>query len=209
MEIKKKLSIDERGLMLFVNKNKKRIEVPESRTQEPAKRIHEIDCGQAGLAKSVQMIQRSHYWPDLMDTIRSTLQNCETCVRNKLNNPSLKHSLQPIQVNEVFSDWHVDFAGPLPETSSGNRYFIIFVDRLTKWVEAFPFVDQTAESAARTFVDKIVCRFGLPKSIHSDQGRQFEYLLFTQICDILGIQKNRSTAYHPQGNGMAERYVRT
>ncbi|KII65853.1 Pro-Pol polyprotein [Thelohanellus kitauei] len=68
---------------------------------------------------------------------------------------------------------------------------------------------QTIESTARLLVNKIVCRFGLPVSIHSDLGRQFDLTLFSQLCEILDIRKARSSPYHPKCNGMAERYVKT
>ncbi|KII61836.1 hypothetical protein RF11_05729 [Thelohanellus kitauei] len=115
-----KLSIDERGLMTNCGR--------ESRTMKLDKIIHAIDCPHAGLAKLVIMIHRNYPWPDLIDNVKSTLHDCETWSRNKLNNPCLINTIQLIQVNEAFSEWHVDFASPLPTTSSENRYFIIFVD---------------------------------------------------------------------------------
>ncbi|KII74313.1 Retrovirus-related Pol polyprotein [Thelohanellus kitauei] len=66
-----------------------------------------------------------------------------------------------------------------------------------------------AETAARMLVEKIVFRFGTPRSIHSDQGRQFESILFQHTCELLGIKKSHSSAYHPQGNGIAERAIKT
>ncbi|KII67541.1 Retrovirus-related Pol polyprotein [Thelohanellus kitauei] len=80
---------------------------------------------------------------------------------------------------------------------------------MTKWIEAFAVPDMKAETAAKLVVDKIVCRFCVPISLHSDQGRQFESLLFLYTCEIFGIHKTHSTTYHPQGNGIAERAIRT
>ena len=79
----------------------------------------------------------------------------------------------------------------------------------TKWVEAYALPDETAETVAEALVNDFVSRYGTPVSIHSDQGRNFESTLFQEVCRLLGIRKTRTTAYHPEGNGMVERFKRT
>lgn len=104
----------------------------------------------------------------------------------------------------------LDIMGPLdPPTSHGNRYLLVVVDYLTKWVEAMPMKDQTAETCAQHFVTDFVCRLGIPEQLHSDQGRQFESALFQAMCQLLNIKKSRTTALHPQSDGQTERANRT
>lgn len=74
-----------------------------------------------------------------------------------------------------------DIMGPFPLTPRGNRYSLTVTDYFTKWVEAFTIPDQTALTCASI----IVCRFGCPLSLHSDQGRNFESDLFNQLCQFL------------------------
>ena len=64
-------------------------------------------------------------------------------------------------------------------------------------------------TVARKLVDEMFCRFSPPEQLHSDQGRQFESALVKEICNILGVKKTHTTPYHPQGNGMVERFNRT
>ena len=104
----------------------------------------------------------------------------------------------------------LDILGPLdPPTARGNRYIMVVVDYCTKWVEAMPMVDQTAQTCARHFVEDFVCRLGIPEQLHSDQGRQFESALFQEMCRLLRINKTRTTALHPQSDGQTERANRT
>ena len=103
----------------------------------------------------------------------------------------------------------IDILGPLPVTEAGNKYILIAADYFTKWVEAFSLPNQEARTIADVLVKEFVCRFGVPLSIHSDQGRNFESALFTEICHLMGIKKTRTTPYHPQSDGMVERFNRT
>jgi len=99
--------------------------------------------------------------------------------------------------------------GTLPVTEAGNKYILIVADYFTKWVEAFPMANQEACTVAEILVREVVCRFGVPLLIHSDQGRNFESVLFAEMCRLLGIKKTRTTPYHPQSDGMVERFNRT
>ena len=76
-------------------------------------------------------------------------------------------------------------------------------------MEAFAIPNQEASTVANKLVDEVFMRFGIPTQLHSDQGRQFESHLMTEICKLLGIQKSRTTPYHPQSDGMVERFNRT
>ena len=102
-----------------------------------------------------------------------------------------------------------DLVGPLPESESGNRYILVVADYFTRWVEAFPLPNQEAETVATKLVDEVFLRFSIPEQLHSDQGRQFESHLIKEICKLLRVNKTRTTPYHPQGDGLVERFNRT
>ncbi|GFS57295.1 hypothetical protein TNCV_491841 [Trichonephila clavipes] len=78
------------------------------------------------------------------------------------------------------------------------------IDRFSKWPEAQPLKDITAETVAEAFFSSWVSRFGTPAILTTDRGRQFESSLFKALSKLLGVQKCRTTGYHPQANGMIE-----
>ena len=91
-----------------------------------------------------------------------------------------------------------------PKSHTGNRYGVVFVDYLTKWPEVFATSDQTALTIAKLFVEQIVCRHGVPAQLLSDRGAAFLSRLLMEICELLGVEKLNTTAYHPQTDGLAE-----
>ena len=88
--------------------------------------------------------------------------------------------------------------GPLPETSSGNKYVLTFQDDLSKYVVAVPIVRQDAETVARAFVEKIVLQYGTRQVIQTDQGANFVSEVFRNTCCLLKIKKIQFTAFHPE-----------
>ena len=132
---------------------------------------------------------------------------CVPCQKAKVTRHT-KSLLQKFKSpDQRFDIVHIDIVGPLP-VSSGYKYLFTCVDRFTRWPEAIPMVDMTAESVARAFMIGWIARFGVPSVIVTDQGRQFESALWTDMRRLLGIQRQRTTAYHAQANGMVERLHR-
>ena len=99
--------------------------------------------------------------------------------------------------------------GPHPKTDSGNQYLLIAQDYFTKCPEAFALPDQQAVTVAEVLVNQFFTRFGIPIEMHSDQGRNFESETFQEVCRLLGINKTRTTPYHPQSNGTVGRFNKT
>jgi transposase InsO family protein len=86
---------------------------------------------------------------------------------------------------------------------------LVISDYFTRWTESFPLTNTETTTVAHTFVFQFVCRFGVPKQVHTDQCMQFEFDLFKEICKILHIDKTTTTSYHPQSDGLVERFNRT
>ena len=102
---------------------------------------------------------------------------------------------------------HIDLVGPLPP-SEGFTYLLTCMDRFTRWPEAIPISAITAEVVAQAFVTGWIARFGIPSTIITDCGQQFESELWSILMRLLGTKRSRTTAYHPQSNGMVERFHR-
>lgn len=103
----------------------------------------------------------------------------------------------------------IDIVGPLPRSRRGNRYILTVQCSFTKWAEAYAIPNQRATTCVRVLVKNWICRYGVPDSIHSDQGRNFESQVFEEMCHLLNINKTRSTAYHPEDNGQVENLHKT
>ncbi|KAK3700061.1 hypothetical protein QZH41_004357 [Actinostola sp. cb2023] len=116
-----------------------------------------------------------------------------------------------LELKEVvlFRSWHMalDILGPLPKSDLSNRFLLVVGDyTFTKWTEAYPIPNQEAIAVTGKLVDKFICRFGAPEILHTDQGRKFESKFFKERCRLLGIEKTRMSAYHPEGDGMIDRF---
>ncbi|XP_061436491.1 LOW QUALITY PROTEIN: uncharacterized protein LOC133361583 [Lethenteron reissneri] len=103
----------------------------------------------------------------------------------------------------------IDLQGPFPRSHRGNRYILVAVEYFTRYPVAVAIPDKTALMVARAFVEHYVLKHGIPERVLTDQGSEFEAELFQALCREFGIQKDRTTAYHPQANGMVERMNQT
>jgi hypothetical protein len=91
----------------------------------------------------------------------------------------------------------IDVAGPFPLSDQGNRYLLIAMDYFTKWLEAYAILNQEASTITQALVTNLLCRFGIPRKLHSDQGRNYESRLLQDILQCLEASKTRSTPLHP------------
>ncbi|GBL73802.1 Retrovirus-related Pol polyprotein from transposon 412 [Araneus ventricosus] len=103
----------------------------------------------------------------------------------------------------------LDILAPFPVTKKGNQYVLVLMDYFTKWPEAIPIPDQEASTVAEELVRSWISCYSMPMILHSDQGTHFNSALFTELCKLLGILTTRTTALHPESDGMVERFNRT
>lgn len=154
-----------------------------------------------------KMITQRYLWPYMNKDINNWCRSCIACQKSKIQ----RHTISPpgtFMTAQRFEHLHIDIVGPLP-ISQGKRYLITIIDRCTSWPEIFPVEDITSETVAKTLFEGWITRFGCPLRITTDQGRQFESRIFESLSQFLGIHKIRTTPYHPQSNGMIERFHRT
>ena len=133
-----------------------------------------------------------------------TIKGCQTAKVSRHNTPVYGKFTEP---TERFDHVHIDIVGPLPY-ANGFRYLLTCVDRFTRWPEAIPIVDIRAETVADAFFSGWIARYGTPATITTNRGAQFESKLWDSLCNQFGIIRNRTTSYHPQSNGMVERFHR-
>ena len=165
--------------------------------------------GHLGITRTNLRAKERFFWRRMDECIRRYIRNCFKCSQIKHDPTITKAPLKSIEVSEPFLFWALDYMGPLPETAQGNRHILVLIDHFTKWCEVFPTKDQRASSVASVLVSRVFSRFGPPAVIHSDQGRNFQSNLMHKIYEMMGVKKSRTTAYHPQGDGLVERQNRT
>ena len=161
-----------------------------------------------GIAKTYARIRRRYYWPLMFRDIEQYVRACEVCLRGKTGSCLARPPLATWDVGRLFSRLHVDFAGPLAPTARGNQYILVLVDAFSGVAVFVATRDCRADTTVLSIVHHWVCHYGLPESIHSDRGTNFESDLLHRVCATFGVRKTRTTAYHPQGNGRAEEMVR-
>ena len=184
--------------------------VPPGQRKEILHQLHGGPMGaHLGEAKTLGKLRERFYWPGHVEDVKKWCSSCELCEQRKNPTPRNKAPLVSIHTGYPMQRVATDILGPLPETQAGNSYVLVVADYFTRWVEAFAIPNQEATTVARKLVDEVFCRFSPPEQLHSDQGRQFESLLLAEVCRLLGIHKTRTTAYHPQSDGLVERWNRT
>ncbi|CAB4038620.1 Retrovirus-related Pol poly from transposon [Paramuricea clavata] len=95
--------------------------------------------------------------------------------------------------------------GTLVRSTKANRYLLVVTDYFTKWLKAYALPNQEAKTVATVIVNEVVCRFGVPLELHSDQGTNFESVVFQEMFSLLSIKKTQTTPLHPESDGMVER----
>eukprot|EP00731_Ephydatia_muelleri_P035738 Em0153g13a len=184
--------------------------VPMSQRKIVLAELHEgVTGGHLGQEKTLMKLKERFYWPGHWNDVQNWCNTCAACISRKTPAPKQRASLQSILVGQPMQLVAVDILGPLPESGNGNSYILVVGDYFTRWMEAYPIQNQEAVTVAQKLVDEIFCRFSVPEQLHSDQGRQFESAVIKEICNLLHIEKTRTTAYHPQSDGLVERFNRT
>ena len=193
-----------------VSAREAQILVPESVQCEIIRLAHDVPlAAHFGVDRTVHQITRRYFWFNLKNSVREYCRSCLGCARVKRPNFPHREGIEKVPVfGEPFAQWSADILGPLPRTESGNAFVLVVSDLFTKWVETYCIPDQKATTVADCFVD-LISRFGVPKSILTDKGTNFERALVRRICEMLGITKLRCTAAHPQTDGQTERFNRT
>ena len=194
--------------MLSTNNLRDKLLLPKRFRKEALRLQHDIpSAAHPGFDRTLERIKQRFVWFGLRGDVMDYVNSCEPCNLNKSLPRPGRHDLVERSAADRLEVLHIDYMGPLPRTSSGARYILMCVDKFTKWVEAVPTPDCTAETTADALL-QVFYRIGFPQSIVSDRGKSFENNLIKQLCRTLGINKERTTPYRPSANGQSERLNR-
>lgn len=200
------------GVLYYVDaggQHRLRIVVPKSMRETLMKETHSGPFGGHFAARGLyNTLSRLYWWDGMFGDVVRWCRSCLTCAAYQGCGQRAKPALQPIPVGAPFDRVGVDIL-EMPRTVNGNRYVVVFMEYLTKWVEAYAVADQTSETIAQLLVDHVVCRHGVPGQLLSDRGPNLLSNLLLDVCDLLGMKKINTTAYHPQTDGLVERMNKT
>ena len=183
--------------------------VPIQECRDLIRRFHDLlFAGHLGVRRTVFRLQNRVYWPGIRGDVRTYIASCTICLARKSPWPR-RAPMGHVEVGHRWDRVAMDLLDMSVTTTKGNRYVLVMVDCFSRWTEACPLPDKTAQSVADAFFSQIVSRFGITMVIHSDQGREFENRIMQELCILCGSHKTRTTPYHPQSDGLVERFNRT
>jgi hypothetical protein len=183
--------------------------LPTQHRGEVLKLAHEIPmAGHMGKTKTASRILQRFYWPSVF---RDVAEHCKTCAECQKAAPgkAARAPLVPLQIiDEPFQRIAMDIVGPLPRSRSGNKYVLVLCDYATRYPEAIPLRSIDASTIAEELV-KMFARVGVPGEILTDQGSNFTSQLLAEIYRLLHIKPIKTSPYHPQTDGLVERFNQT
>ena len=170
--------------------------------------IKDAHGGHLKVAKTLARLREKFFFKNMQAQCAKFINSCMTC-QGKDRGPKYKAPLG--RLPEPWGAWHtvaVDVLGPLPQTRTGNKYVIVITDYLTRFVLAVATRDQTAETTAEALMNKFL-EYGFPARLITDNGPNFRSRLVEQLCSLLQTAHLFTTPYHPQFDGLCERFNRT
>lgn len=199
---KKNFAAGGRSWLLVVPDNL-RTEIIESCHDDPT-------SGHLGYTRTLARLREKYYWPHLPKAVRHYTRTCRECQRRKRPPTRPAGLLQPIDPPTTpFQQVGMDLLGPFPLSIARNRWIVVATDYLTRYAEtkALPFA--TTSEVAAFFIQHIVLRHGAPEVLITDRGSAFTAQLTQDILRLSHTSHRRTTAYHPQTNGLTERLNKT
>ena len=195
-----------REIVCDISLGRPRVLVPESRRHSIFDAVHGLahPSGRATLS----IVARSYVWRNMRQDVLLWARQCKACAASKV----ARHTTPPVKAIPVplerFSHVHVDIVGPFVQ-DQGCKYILTMIDRTTRWPEATPIENTSAETVLQAFLATWIARYGIPCTVTTDRGAQFTSTVWKSVLARLGINIAATTAYHPQANGVVERFHRT
>jgi transposase InsO family protein len=203
----KRYRCNENGEIIDINN---RLIVPLVKVKEVLEENHDhMLAGHLGIAKTLAKIKRQYKWPQMKQHVVLHVNSCLICARRK-SFGGTKAPLQPVPpVVAVWERIEMDVVGSIKESNKGYRYILVISDYASRFVFTIPIKNQIASTIARCLVDKLITKYGAPQAVLTDRGTNFLSVLVNEICVLFKIKQMRTTSYHPQTDGLVERFNRT
>ena len=193
------------------NRTQKQLVVPQKLGETVLEQLHDskLNGGYFAFQNTLDSARQRFWWPNMRRDIERICENCTLCQARSTVGKKRIAPLQTINVWIRFSNVAADILGPLTRAkASGAKYIIVLTYYFTKYVVCVPLDRTTAENVPSAIVENWVLTFGAPDCLQTDQGSNFCSKLLLEVCKVFGIEKTRTSPYHPQENGMVKRHNR-
>ncbi len=166
-------------------------------------------AGHLGINRTWEKLARRYYWNTMYQDIDRFIRACVQCQsRNNIRKKSKTVGTVP-PADFPFQQLCVDYMGPIKGENNKYHYILIFIDYFSKYAITIPTNDTTAHTTAHHFINDIVCKYGAPQVLLSDRGANFLSNLMKEVYAWMGTKKLNTSSYHPQTNGLVERFNQT
>ena len=181
-----------------------RLLLPQQYRQQVIDRCH-AETGHSAFLKTLTRIQEHYIWPGMRKHVRVYIRHCVLCNTLAPHHPAHPRGVVPVPP-APFHTWGIDLVGPFPRDRRGRQYLFTCIDHLTGWAEAIPIASKKAETVQEAFFTNIVARYSIPRILISDNGGEFVNSAFESWLKEFGVDHRLTSPYHPQTNGMTERF---
>ena len=149
--------------------------------------------------KTQEKVLHNYYFPNGKRKCETFVRLCEVCQRARRAQRPQRHTyISSAQEGEPWQRLSIDLVGPMPASLGGNTHLLTVKCCFTRYLEAFPLSDTTAVSIANILQNEVICRYGCPQVIHSDQGANLTANLMQELYQILGITPTTTPSYNPK-----------
>ena len=170
----------------------------------------DIVAGHLGYKRTLLRLQQRYWWSKMPNDVKWYVRSCKKCQFAKRDQGAKGGPLNPLPPrDEPFEVIGMDLVFPMPRSKNGNVAILVWEDYATRWSEAVPLEDTSAASIGKAFWYNIVCRYGCPRTVLTDLGRNFMAAVFEELLRFTKTDRLRTTAYHPQTDGLVERQNQT
>lgn len=194
--------------LLYKQKNEEWRQVPLVEEREELIRRRHDFLGHMGINSTADVLSKEFWWWGLTQDVRHFVSNCPACKMQRTRF-DIEPEMRPIDMEPVpFRQVGIDLQGPYQRSTSGNNTIMVVMDYFTKFMEAIALPDKSSATVANAFTREIICRYGCPTIVISDNGTEFAGE-FAELMKDCGIEHRHSSPGHPQTNGLTERMNRT
>eukprot|EP00745_Piridium_sociabile_P008697 TRINITY_DN158_c0_g1_i1.p1 TRINITY_DN158_c0_g1~~TRINITY_DN158_c0_g1_i1.p1 ORF type:complete len:1374 (-),score=188.80 TRINITY_DN158_c0_g1_i1:1054-5175(-) len=199
------------GVLYFLSRAddepRTRLVIPEHLIKPVIEQYHDGN-GHMGIDKTYDTLQQKYFWADMYRGLYEYVGKCTVCQARVM-----RQKQAPVQEMDAppypFAKVSLDLSGPYPQSLTGNKYIVAFVDHYTGWPEAYAVPDKRADTIMQLLTEKIIPRHSCPLQLVTDNGTENVNQTMRETLEELNIDHVTTSPYHPQANGKVERFHRT